>query len=468
MKKLEADYLVIGTGAVGMAFVDTLLEESQATVIMVDSHHLPGGHWNDAYPYVRLHQPSHFYGVTSKSLGSGTIDQSGSNAGYYELASGAEVQAYFEQLMRQRFLPSGRVQYFPMCEYNGDGQFHNMMSGQEFSVQVNKRVVDSTYFKTSVPSRHQRSFDVSDSVTCIAPNELPTLAAQFDHFCILGAGKTAMDAGVWLLDHGSDADAVSWVCPRQSWMINRQVTQGSVEFFKESIGGFAAQMEAIAQASSVEDLFDRLEACGFMLRIDKTKRPSMFHFATISKGEVAQLQRIKKVIELGRVQQITADGLTMKDGAQAAMPENTLYIDCTASAVDFSSSKTRPIYEPGLITIQGVRIPNPCLSGAITAYVEAHYDNDEERNRLCQPVTLPDDQVSWLKTTLGNMMNQGTWAGEPELNRWVQNNRLDGFAGVIKRADLSVPENAAIMEKLSGNVMPAIVNLQKLIALAEG
>lgn len=468
MKKLEADYLVIGTGAVGMAFVDTLLEESQATVIMVDSHHLPGGHWNDAYPYVRLHQPSHFYGVASKSLGSGTIDQSGSNAGYYELASGAEVQAYFEQLMRQRFLPSGRVQYFPMCEYNGDGQFHNMMSGQEFSVQVNKRVVDSTYFKTSVPSRHQRSFDVSDSVTCIAPNELPTLAAQFDHFCILGAGKTAMDAGVWLLDHGSDADAVSWVCPRQSWMINRQVTQGSVEFFKESIGGFAAQMEAIAQASSVEDLFDRLEACGFMLRIDKTKRPSMFHFATISKGEVAQLQRIKKVIELGRVQQITADGLTMKDGAQAAMPENTLYIDCTASAVDFSSSKTRPIYEPGLITIQGVRIPNPCLSGAITAYVEAHYDNDEERNRLCQPVTLPDDQVSWLKTTLGNMMNQGTWAGEPELNRWVQNNRLDGFAGVIKRADLSVPENAAIMEKLSGNVMPAIVNLQKLIALAEG
>ncbi|MFT5578812.1 MAG: hypothetical protein ACI9WS_001567 [Paraglaciecola psychrophila] len=468
MKKLEADYLVIGTGAVGMAFVDTLLEESQATVIMVDSHHLPGGHWNDAYPYVRLHQPSHFYGVTSKSLGSGTIDQSGSNAGYYELASGAEVQAYFEQLMRQRFLPSGRVQYFPMCEYDGDGQFHNMMSGQEFSVQVNKRVVDSTYFKTSVPSRHQRSFDVSDSVTCIAPNELPTLAAQFDHFCILGAGKTAMDAGVWLLDHGSDADAVSWVCPRQSWMINRQVTQGSVEFFKESIGGFAAQMEAIAQASSVEDLFDRLEACGFMLRIDKTKRPSMFHFATISKGEVAQLQRIKKVIQLGRVQQITADGLTMKDGAQAAMPENTLYIDCTASAVDFSSSKTRPIYEPGLITIQGVRIPNPCLSGAITAYVEAHYDNDEERNRLCQPVTLPDDQVSWLKTTLGNMMNQGTWAGEPELNRWVQNNRLDGFAGVIKRADLSVPENAAIMEKLSGNVMPAIVNLQKLIALAEG
>jgi hypothetical protein len=172
------------------------------------------------------------------------------------------------------------------------------------------------------------------------------------------------------------------------------------------------------------------------------------------------------VIEQGRVQEVNRNGLTMQNGMQIGMPENTLYIDCTASAVDFSSTKTRPVYEPGLITIQGVRIPNPCLSGALTAYVEAHYDSDEERNRLCQPVSLPDDQISWMKTTLGNMMNQGSWAGEPELNRWVQSNRLDGFAGVIRRADLSIPENAAIMEKLSGNVVPAIVNLQKLIAEA--
>ena len=70
MKQLEADYLVIGSGAVGMSFVDVLLEESDATVIIVDNHHQPGGHWNDAYPFVRLHQPSHFYGVTSTPLGS--------------------------------------------------------------------------------------------------------------------------------------------------------------------------------------------------------------------------------------------------------------------------------------------------------------------------------------------------------------------------------------------------------------
>jgi len=468
MKQLEADYLVVGCGAVGMSFVDTLLDESDATVVIVDNHHQPGGHWNDAYPFVRLHQPSHFYGVSSTPLGSHHIDESGSNAGYYELASGSEVQAYFEQIMRQRFLPSGRVQYFPMADYDGEGKFHNVMSGQEFSVMVNKRVVDSAYFKTTVPSRHIRGFSVADGVDCVAPNELPVLATEYDRFCILGAGKTAMDTGVWLLDHGTDPDRITWVCPRQSWLMNREVTQASVEFFKESVGGFADQMEAIAQASSTDDLFERLEACGFMLRIDKTERPSMFHFATISKGEVAQLQRLTKIIAQGHIQRIEGGKLLMQEGGDVDMPGKTLYIDCTASAVDFKTPKSRPVFEPGLITIQGLRIPNPCLSAAICAWVESHYADDETRNRLCTPVPLPDDQRSWLTTTLGNMMNQGVWSGEPELAKWIAKNRLDAFSAVISEADLTVPENQAIMEKLSSNLMPAISNLQKLIAADSG
>jgi hypothetical protein len=464
MKQLEADYLVVGSGAVGMSFVDVLLEESNARVIIVDNHHQPGGHWNDAYPFVRLHQPSHFYGVSSTPLGSHHIDESGSNAGYYELASGSEVQAYFEQIMRQRFLPSGRVQYFPMAQYDGDAKFHNVLSGEAFAVTVHKRVVDSAYFKTTVPSRHVRGFSVAAGVKCIAPNELPVLAAQYAHFCILGAGKTAMDAGVWLLDNGTDPDRISWVCPRQSWLMNREVTQASVAFFKESVGGFANQMEAIATASSTDDLFDRLEACGFMLRIDKTQRPSMFHFATISRGEVAQLQRLTRVIAEGHVNGIETGSLTMQGGNKVGMPGNTLFIDCTASAVDFKKPKSRPVFEPGLITIQGLRIPNPCLSAAICAYVESHYADDETRNRLCPPVSLPDNQQSWLTTTLGNMMNQAVWSGEPALTKWIAKNRLDGFSAVISDADLTVPENQAIMAKLGSNIMPAITNLQKLIA----
>ena len=42
---METDYLVIGSGAVGMAFVDTLLDESDAHITIVDRHGKPGGHW---------------------------------------------------------------------------------------------------------------------------------------------------------------------------------------------------------------------------------------------------------------------------------------------------------------------------------------------------------------------------------------------------------------------------------------
>jgi len=54
---LETDYLIIGSGAVGMAFADTIMTETDASIVMVDKHSQPGGHWNDAYPFVTLHQP---------------------------------------------------------------------------------------------------------------------------------------------------------------------------------------------------------------------------------------------------------------------------------------------------------------------------------------------------------------------------------------------------------------------------
>jgi cation diffusion facilitator CzcD-associated flavoprotein CzcO len=99
--RIEADYLIIGAGAMGMAFADTLVSETDASIVIVDRYHQPGGHWIKAYPFVRLHQPSVGYGVNSRPLGNDTIDRVGWNAGLYELASCGEVCAYFDQVMQQ-------------------------------------------------------------------------------------------------------------------------------------------------------------------------------------------------------------------------------------------------------------------------------------------------------------------------------------------------------------------------------
>ena len=156
---IVTDYLVIGTGATAMAFVDTLLsEQADATVVMVDRQHRPGGHWNDAYPFVRLHQPSEWYGVASRELGDGTKDATGVNAGLYGLASGAQVLAYFDQVMQQRFLPSGRVRWLPMSEYSagadGEHQVRSLTSGDRQYITVRKKVVNGTHAQTAVPSTH--------------------------------------------------------------------------------------------------------------------------------------------------------------------------------------------------------------------------------------------------------------------------------------------------------------------------
>src|SRR5215831_4268953 len=111
---LEADYLIIGAGAMGMAFADIIVSESNATVAIVDRRARPGGHWNDAYPFVRLHSASAYYGVTSRALGNDTLDTAGLNCGYYEQASVGDICAYYDQIMREQFEPTGRVHYFPM------------------------------------------------------------------------------------------------------------------------------------------------------------------------------------------------------------------------------------------------------------------------------------------------------------------------------------------------------------------
>ena len=77
MRELETDYLVVGAGASGMAFADTLVAHTGAEVVLVDRRHRPGGHWLDAYPFVRLHQPSAYYGVESRPR-SATTTRAGS------------------------------------------------------------------------------------------------------------------------------------------------------------------------------------------------------------------------------------------------------------------------------------------------------------------------------------------------------------------------------------------------------
>ncbi len=464
MKSIETDYLVVGGGAVGMAFVDTIIAETDAHVTIVDRQAKPGGHWNDAYGFVTLHQPSAFYGVNSLPLGENSMDTHGANAGMFELASGAEVSSYYDKVMRQRLLPSGRVTYLPMSDHRDDGQVVSLMSGEATSITVRRKTVDATYMSPRIPANHAPRYAVADGVRLVPPGQLPRLWMAPERparFVVLGAGKTAMDTVGWLLAMGTPAAAIQWVKPRDSWLINRTGTQPYIAFFDAVFGGQLAQMQAFAESASPDDIFARLEAAGTMLRIDRQVTPTMFHYATISEAEVDALRQVSNVVRKGRVKAITRDMIELEQGSEPALA-GALYVDCTASAVE--TRPAQPIFQGSLIVPQLVRVPQPCFSAALIAYVEAHGSDDAARNALCRTVPFPHDLKSYCTTNIVNLMNQGAWFGDERLGAWIRRSRLDGFGKIVAAVDRNDAAKVAVLQQMRQLAPQAVQNLMRLAA----
>ena len=465
---LKTDYLIIGSGLVGMAFADTLFTETDANIIIVDRYAKPGGHWNMAYPFVTLHQPSAFFGVSSKELSRGEIDRVGLNQGMGDLATGDEICAYFDDVMRSRFLASGRVQYFPMCDYEGDGQFTSKLTGEKHTVIYDK-LVDATFMTIAVPSTHTPNFTIAADVHFMPINNLTSVCEKPAGYVIVGGGKTSIDACLWLLGAGVDPDDITWIRPRDAWLLDRANTQPTEAFFHKSVGSIAEQYEAIGGASSIEDMFDRLEKGGYLVRLDDDVRPSMFHAATISKAEIVQLQRIKNVVRKGQVRAIESNRIILAEG-EISTTTGHIHVDCSASLErSFGHKEPLPIFAGNCITPQMTRAYQPAFSASMAAFVEANYETEVEKNRLCALVPPPNSDVDYIPMTLAMMMNQFNWSQDKSLRNWIRENRLDGFTKLISSVDKDDQQKMKIMQRIQNNAMPAITKLQQFnVELAQG
>ena len=457
---IETDYLVIGSGAMGMAFVDTLLAEMpEADIVIIDRFAKPGGHWNSAYPFVRLHQPSAFYGVNSRELSQGFKDEIGLNKGMGDLATGAEILAYFDAVMRQTFLPSGRVRYYTMSNYEGGGKFTHRLSGDITQAKASK-IVDCTHLTTRVPSTHAPNFTVEDNVSFMPLNDLPSISEKPNGFTIIGGGKTGIDAILWLLENHVPAKNIRWVKSRDAWLLNRKHTQPFPEYFEETIGNQANLFEAIAGAKSKSDMFDRLEDCGYFLRFDTTVRPTMFHGATVSEAELQALRQVKDVVRKGRVASIDAQNILFQNGRMEPTLDHVI-VDCSASAIDNFTIK--PVFQDNVITPQTTRAYQPVFSASMIAWVEANIDGEAAKNSLTAVVPLPEDLDAFLRMTAANMMNQALWGQNKALRNWMREQRLDGFSKLVSGIKADETEKREILQRLKDAAMPAMEKLQSFL-----
>ena len=466
MREMHTDYLVVGAGASGMAFVDALLSESpDARVVMVDRRHRPGGHWLDAYPFVQLHQPSAYYGVASRRLGEDRVDTSGINAGFYERASAPEICEYYARVMEHDFVGSARVQFLPMSDYRGeDADGHHVRSrttGADTTIRA-RTFVDATYVYSEIPSRHPLPYEVDPGVRVVAPNDLVDLAEAPAGFTVVGAGKTSMDTCCWLLDNGVDPDRH----PAGS----ARATHGcSIARFMQPldlVGSFmqmqARWVEAAAVAQDAADFAHRLEDRGVLVRLDPRFEPRTWRGATISMGEVEALRTIERVVrDEGYVRRIGSDSVKLDAGEIPSSPDE-LYVDCTAVGV--RPTAPIPIFDRDRIVLQYITIGIVPWSMATIGAVEALREDDAEKNRLCPPLTFHGDASDMLQTAYTGMVGLIARGSEPDIGAWTESCRLNPASGAMSRLDN--PDVASALGMMGEHIGAAMQNLTARVAPA--
>ena len=468
MGTLEADYLVVGAGACGMGFTDALIAESDASVVLIDRRDAPGGHWNDAYPFVRLHQPSAFYGVNSVHLGHDRIDPSGLNAGFYEQATGAEVCAYFRRALEEVLLPSGQVTFLGGHEHLGqDHNGHKLVSssGEEVRVRARK-VVDATYLHTEVPATHPPGFEIEPGARVVTPTELVNVVQErlsADGVTVMGAGKTAADTCTWLLQQGVAAEDIRWIRPRDVWFLNRTFTQ-PLDLVVQMVEGLAAVYVAAAEAEDLDDLYVRAEATDQIMRLDREVEPDMCHGATLSRAELELLQGITDVVRMGRVRRVGVRELVLDEGTVTTTGQQ-VHVDCTARGLGWAPPK--PVFEQGLITPQPTRFGMMPFAAALAGFLETTDRDDEEKNRLSQPNPIPrvGSRLDWAWGIYLGAVNEVAWGQEPDIQEWLQRSRVNIARAVPEHLD--DPRLQQAVTKIGSHGRTATGNLRQLLSASQ-
>ncbi|MFD4325645.1 NAD(P)-binding protein [Nocardioides sp. NPDC058538] len=451
-RTVDVDYLVVGAGAMGMAFTDALTEHADVRVALVDRRHGVSGHWLEAYPFVRLHQASAFYGVASTLLGGGQLQQRGPEEGLQERATQAEICAYYARIL-ERMVESGKVEFFPNSEYAGDGTVVSHISGERLELP-GARIVDARYLAPSIPAEKPPPFGVAEGARVLPVNELARLEETPSQYVIVGSGKTATDACIWLLSRGVDPDAICWVRPRDPWMINRALIQPDPAIF---LGMAADTMQIAERSTSLEDLFLRLEDAGIMMRIDRTVMPTMAKAPTLATWELEKLRTLENVVRRGHIRHVDRGSLTFADGS-LAIADDALVVHCAADGLKYPP--LLPVWRPEAITLQPIRAGFPCFGAAVTGYVEATRDADAEKNRLCPPSPFPDTMGTWAMMNVLGTRAAMSFSSEPDIKAWS-----DGVALNPARVPPGYPASAALddaRERLAKHTTPGLAQLAQL------
>jgi hypothetical protein len=369
-----------------------------------------------------------------------------------ERASAAAIREHFDGVMRERLVPSGRVCHLPMHEWHtdpvepGSGTAMSLLSGQRVLVRARQRLVDATRADTQLPSTHAPPFDVAPGTHWVAPHKLTTLKRPASGYTIIGGGKTSIDTVLWLLEQGVAPDMIRWVRPREAWLLNRADVQPSWAFFERTLATQVRQMELAAQATDVDDFFNRLEAAGLMMRIDPKVQPTMFRCALVSDGELQALRCVTRVVRAGHVLALQRQHIVL-DSDVLPLPAGHLVVHCAANGIPPRIAE--PAFQGRRLVLHYVRRCAPTFSAALLARLEATSLDDAHKNKMSRPVMLPSVPKDWLRMQLQEAENEKAWRELPGIADWLGRARLAGVSNLMARAVReNTPNSVPLLQRL--------------------
>ena len=143
---------------------------------------------------------------------------------------------------------------------------------------------------------------------------------------------------------------------------------------------------------------------------------------------------------------------------------DVFHVDCTANGL--GSAPATPVFQPGRIVLQQVRQNSPTFNAALIAFVEAHRDEDADKNRLCPPNPYPRSIDDWPGLSRRTWQVEQRWLGEPDVSGWVAASRLDLPPGGSPTMPPSDRPFKAAIERFLTHVGPATERLREPIGCA--
>ena len=286
-------------------------------------------------------------------------------------------------------------------------------------------------------------------------NDLARLEEAPSQYVVVGSGKTATDACVWLLGQGVDPDAICWVRPRDPWMLDRALIQPDPAVF---LGVPATTLEAAAASSSLDEVFLRLEDAGVMLRIDRSVTPTMAKAPTLGRWELELLRSVEDVVRRGHLASVERGRLHFTDGSAVRVADDAVVVHCAADGL--KNPPLVPVWQPGRITVQPVRAGFPCFGAALTGYVEATRHDDDEKNRLCPPSRFGDSLAQWAEMNVRGTRAAMAFGAEPDIADWAATVALNPAR--VPPGHPGSPELDRVRERLAASTAPGLAALESL------